>query len=132
LSTALRLRFFLDEGVPDGVGGKLAAAGHDATRLRDAGPTGASDELVCALAEARGAILVALDGDMRALARRHGVGRRRYRALGLVKLSCRETRAAARVVEALSLVEHEWSVGALRSDRRIFIEIGDAVISTWR
>ena len=126
------LRFFLDEGVPRAVGRKLDDRGHIVIYLQDATASGSPDQLVCAVAQANDAILVALDGDMRQLAQRQGVGHSRYRKLSLLKLSCREPRAAERVEKALSLIEHEWNFSTNSSDRRIFIEINDASISTRR
>lgn len=85
------------------------------------------------MSEENEAILVALDADMRKLARRRGVGKNRFRRLSLIKLSCRESRAAERVRLAMSLIEHEWQVGIQQaSDRRLFVEIGDSFIRTER
>ena len=126
----LELRLFLDEGVPDSVGKAFEEAGHAAIYLRETMPTGSPDHLVCAIAEINDAILVALDGDMKQLASRHGIGARRYKRLSLIKLSCRETRAAERVKAAMTLIEHEWRYGSSNGDRRIFIEILDAAIRT--
>lgn len=89
-------------------------------------------QLVCAAAEANDAILVAIDRDMRAIAKRHGVGQNRFRLLSLIKLSCRETRAPERVERAMSLIEHEWKYSAGTSGRRLHIEIGTDVIRTVR
>lgn len=127
-----KLRFFLDESVPRAVGRTLAGYGHEVILLEEAGARGSPDALVCAVAEANRAILVAMDGDMRALARRQGIGQRRYKRLSLVKLSCREPRAAGRIAAAMSLIEHEWAYSAGNRDRRVFIEIGQGSISTWR
>lgn len=127
-----KLRFFLDEGVPHAVGRKLSDSGHEVIYLQDATASGSPDQLVCAVAQANEAILVALDGDMKQLAQRHGVGQRRYKKLSLLKLSCREPRAAERVGLALSLIEHEWNFSAGTLDRRIFVEINDASIATKR
>ena len=126
------LRLFLDEGVPDSVGQCFSKAGHTVIYERDAIAPGSPDQLVCAVSEANDAILVALDADMRQLAQRRGVGQRRFRRLSLIKLSCRETSAAKRVEEAMSLIEHEWQVGSQSRDRRIFIEIRNSVIRTVR
>lgn len=126
------LRFFLDEGVPDSVGKVLEEAGHSVLYLRQNLPTGSPDHLVCTVSEVHEAILVALDADMKQLANRHGVGRARYRRLSILKLSCRETKAAQRLREALSLIEHEWAYSASGSDRRVFIEIGNEFIRTTR
>lgn len=128
----LVLKVFLDEGVPDSVGHIFAEAGHQVIFLRDAIAPGAPDQLVCAASEANEAILVALDGDMRAIAQRRGIGQRRFRRLSLIKLSCRETKAAERVRSAMSLIEHEWLVAMEAVDRRLFIEIGNDVIRTVR
>jgi predicted nuclease of predicted toxin-antitoxin system len=126
------LRIFTDEGVPDSVGDCFAACGHHVIRLREAVATGSPDPLVCAAAEANDAILVALDGDMRALAQRRGVGQRRFRTLSLIKVSCKVTRAGERIKAAMSLIEHEWLYGAEQADRRLFMEIGTDVIRTFR
>lgn len=128
----LVLRFFLDEGVPDSVGETLRAAGHSVILLRESVAPGSPDPLVCAASEANDAILVALDGDMRALAQRAGVGRRRFRRLSLIKLSCPAPKASDRIKAALSLIEHEWNYNSGTSDRRIFVEVGADVIRTWR
>jgi predicted nuclease of predicted toxin-antitoxin system len=110
----------------------FAEAGHEALLLRDNLATGSPDQLVCAAAEINECILVALDGDMKQLASRHGVGAKRYKKLSLIKLSCFEPNAANRVRAAMSLIEHEWVYGAANKDRRIFIEISDKVIRTVR
>lgn len=126
------LMLFLDEGVPDSVGRCFSSAGHKVIYLRDAIAPGSPDQLVCAVSEANDAILVALDGDMREIVKRRGIGQRRFRKLSLIKLSCRETRAAERVKAAISLIEHEWQFGLSSNDRRIFIEISTDVIRTFR
>lgn len=120
------------DSVPVSVGRCFAAAGHTVIHFPDAAIPGSPDQLVAAVSEANDAVLVALDGDMRQIARRRGIGQRRFHRLSLIKLSCRESRAAARVQGAMSLIEHEWHYAAGRSDRRIFIEIGDTVIRTMR
>lgn len=127
-----KLKLFFDEGVPDSVSRKFAEAGHEVILLRDAIPTGSPDPLVCAVAQANDAILVAMDGDMRALASRRGVGQQRFRKLSLLKLSCHAPRAPERVERAMSLIEHEWTYSAGSTDRRIFIEIGNDVIRSFR
>ena len=131
-AASAKLKVFLDEGVPESVGRCFEAAGHAVLYFADAAVPGSPDQLVAAVSEANDAVLVALDGDMRKIAQRRGIGPRRYRRLSLIKLSCRETRASRRVDEAMSLIEHEWARSAKMSDRRIFIDIGDNVIRTIR
>jgi predicted nuclease of predicted toxin-antitoxin system len=124
----------LDEGVPVSVGQILQEAGHEVIFFNSSGLSpGSPDAVVCAAADASNAILVALDGDMKRLARGMGVSGGRFKALSLLKLECFEPDAAARVKLALSLVEHEWKVSpVIEGKRRIYIVIGDGVIRTHR
>jgi predicted nuclease of predicted toxin-antitoxin system len=126
------LKLFLDEGVPDSVGHAFMEAGHQVGFLNRSIARGSSDHLVCAIADINDAILVATDGDMKRIAQGYGIGSRKFLRLGLIKLSCRETIAAARVRAAMSLIEHEWDVGGSSEKRRIFVEISDSVIRTFR
>jgi predicted nuclease of predicted toxin-antitoxin system len=127
-----KLKFFLDEGVPDSVAKVLRDAGHEAVLLRESGVArGSPDQLVCAYAEVTEAILIAIDGDMKQLARSHGAGAGRFKRLNLVKLSCFEPNASTRIMEAMSLILHEWRAGEGRT-RRIHIEIGDSFMRTMR
>jgi predicted nuclease of predicted toxin-antitoxin system len=126
------LRLFLDEGVPDSVGQAFIGAGHEVAFLNKTTARGASDQLVCVFADINDAILVAVEGDMKRIAQAHGAGRRRFLRLGLIKLSCWEPDAADRVRAAMSLIEHEWLVTEGMDGRRIFVEISDTVIRTFR
>jgi hypothetical protein len=108
------------------------AAGHQVAFLNKTMLRGSSDPLVCVIADINDAILVALDGDMKRIAQGYGVGGRTFLKLGLIKLSCYEPDAAARVQAAMSLIEHEWMFTEGREGRRIFVEILDTVIRTVR
>jgi predicted nuclease of predicted toxin-antitoxin system len=127
-----KLRFFLDEGVADSVGTFLEGEGHTVIRLRDSITVGSSDPLVCIAAEANDAILVAHDGDMKGLAKRHGVTNGRFKSLSLLKLSCSEPRAVDRLRQAMSLIEHEWQVSQQKRARRLYVEVSTEVIRTFR
>ncbi len=81
------LRFFLDEGVPVSVGRVFKAAGHEVMFFDGSMAKGSPDHAVAIFAEINDAILVALDGDMKRIARGYGVGGGRYRRLSLIKLS---------------------------------------------
>lgn len=126
------LRLFIDQCVPNSVAAAFRDAGHEVILLREKIAPNSPDPLVCAVTEANDAILVSHDNDMKQLARRRSVGRVRFRRLSLIKLTCRKSRAAIRVTQAMSLIEHEWANAADNPDRRIFIEIGDAAIRTMR
>ncbi len=127
-----RLKLFLDEGVPDAVGREFQKVGHDVIYLRDAIATGSPDDLVCVTAEANRAILVACDGDMKALVKRFGIGSGRFKRLSLIKISCPEPMAAKRIITAMSLIEHEWAISECKTSRRMYIEIKTDLIRTMR
>jgi predicted nuclease of predicted toxin-antitoxin system len=126
------LKLFLDEGVPDSVGHVFMEAGHQVHFLNKTVARGSSDHLVCVIADINDAILVALDGDMKRIAQGYGAGGRKFLKLGLVKISCFEPNAANRVRTAMTLIEHEWMFTEGKAGRRIFIEISDAVIRSFR
>jgi predicted nuclease of predicted toxin-antitoxin system len=64
----LRIRFFIDNCVPDSVAGVLRNAGHEVILLRDSIAPDAPDSFVAAVAELHGAVLVSYDKDFRSLA----------------------------------------------------------------
>jgi predicted nuclease of predicted toxin-antitoxin system len=126
------VKFFIDQCVPDSAGRALKAAGHEVVFLRERIAPNSPDPLVAAVAEANGAILVSLDSDFKGLANRAGIGQKRFRTLSRLCLRCRESRAAVRIQEAMTLIEHEWDHCQRSSDRRLFIELGDSYIRTVR
>jgi predicted nuclease of predicted toxin-antitoxin system len=128
------MRFFIDQNVPDSVARFLAARGYEVILLRERIPTDSPDTLVAAVAEANSAVLVTFDPDFKGLARRIGVGRSRFRKLSLIRFEkCRESKAAARIEGAFSLIEHEWKVGSGDArDRRMFVVITAETIRTHR
>lgn len=127
------MRFFLDEGVPHAVGRFLEGRGHEVLYLEERIAKGSQDNLVAAIAEANDAILIVFDSDFKAIAQRTGIGRRRFRTLSLIRFErCRESQASARLESAMSLVEHEWTIGAAAQDRRMFVVITAQSIRTHR
>ena len=132
MSRKKTLRVFLDEGVPDSVGRVFEDHGHDVIYMRDAIARGAPDTLVCAAAEANEAILVACDGDMRQLAKKNGIGAGRFKKLHLIKLTTTSPRYQGRILQAMTLIEHEWTVCRKAGGSRLSIEILTDVIRTCR
>jgi hypothetical protein len=128
----LRIRFFIDNCVPDSVAGFLRNAGHEVILLRDSIAPDSTDSFVAAVAELHGAVLVSFDKDFRSLAPRMGVGRRRFRKLSRIGFKCSEPHAARRLETALSLIEHEWTLAQTAPDKRIIVEIGPTYIRTIR
>ena len=127
------MRLFVDHCVPESVCRAFEEFGHEVIRLREKTAPDSPDMLVAAVSEANDAILVTMDGDFKEIAARTGIGQRRYRRLSLIRFEkCRESQAATRVREAMSLIEHEWSVGGGERDRRMFVVISSASMRTHR
>ena len=94
---------------------------------------GSRDELVCIAAEANDALLVAFDNDMKQLARRHGVTPAKFKCKPATPdSSAREPNAAHRLEEAMSLLEHEWTISQKVASQRVFVVIGKQVLRSHR
>ena len=126
------LHFLLDASVPDSVGHTLRDSGHKVTLHREVLDDGAKDPVVCQTAIANDAILVAVDGDMFRHASRLGQTDVRFTNLNLVQLTCPSIMAAARVGQALSLIEHEWKYSERKRARRVLVQIEKQKIVSWR
>jgi len=127
------VKLLLDEGVPISVGKVFEGAGHDVTYFDESGlAKGAPDPIVCAAAQASGAILVAADHDMKRLAKSHGIAPARFKTMGLVRFECEKPKAAKRLSEALSLIEHEHGLVSEGRCERLFVVIAKATIRVHR
>ena len=72
-------------------------------------PSDTKDPLVALACASNGHVLVSHDNDFREVAKRLNVTQAQYRqVLHRVDLRCEEPEAAGRVLDALSLIEHEW------------------------
>lgn len=127
-----QLRFFLDASVPDSVGKALADAGHPVIYHRDALAEGTKDPVVCQTAMENDAVLVAVDADMKHLSRRFGKTEDRFQKLNLLMCSCNAVMAAKRIAQAISLVEHEWKESQAKEARRLWVEVTNHSMVTYR
>lgn len=100
----------MDEGAPRSVGRFLAERNHKVTYMQDVMARGSPDTLVAEIAQRNEAILVAVDKDMRQIAKQNGVGKLRFRSLHLLQFRCSEPQAVHRVREAIELIESEWEI----------------------
>jgi predicted nuclease of predicted toxin-antitoxin system len=127
------MRLLLDHNVPRSVGDVFRECGHTVVLVAEILPTDSPDPLIATVSEQDGAILVSCDSDFRQIAPRIPVGQRqRFRRLSRISLRCNETQAAARVEEAMTLIEAEFEIAQRRSDKRMMIEIQKAGIKTYR
>jgi hypothetical protein len=125
----------LDEGVPDSVADVLRQWGHVPILHREVLLGGEKDEVVCATALANGAILVAIDADMKRMAKRYGITPKnedRFARLSVIRLCCNEVLASKRLDQAMTIVEHEWTYTKEKAARRMWIDVGAHLITTHR
>ena len=87
MTTKLILPLFLDEGAPNSVGTFFKGQGHSVIFLEEALARGSADILVAEVAVRNHAILVAVDTDMRQIAKRYGIGSTRFKRLNLLQLN---------------------------------------------
>jgi hypothetical protein len=80
------------------------------------------------------AILVAVDADMKRLARKYGTspGNARFKRLNLIRLGCDPVLAAKRLEQAMSLIEHEWAFTGAKAARRLWVDIEAHAIRSHR
>ncbi|MHB1951510.1 MAG: DUF5615 family PIN-like protein [Acidiferrobacteraceae bacterium] len=101
--------FFTDQNVPDSAGNTLLRAGHSLTRLRDIMATTTADPIIAVACSQSGHVLVSHDKDFRKVAKRLNITQRQYQeSLHRILLACPEPTDAARLTDALSLIESEW------------------------
>jgi len=129
-----RFRALLDAGVPDYVGAVLEERGHIVIYHRNVLPEKTTDLVVAATALANDAVLVAIDNDMKQLAQRYGMTARadKFARLSIIRLCCNETLAAQRLRHAMTFVEHEWAIAEEKAARRMWVEIRQHDLRTYR
>jgi len=99
----------------------LADNGHEARVLKDVLATDTPDQIVAAICERNGEVLISFDKDFKALT--EGVSRRRFPKLHRIHMRCKEPDAAARLESALGLVELEWRLFRQKKSQKVHLEI---------
>jgi len=115
----------LDASVPDSVATVFINRGHNVILHRDVLPEATPDEVVCTTALKNDAILVALDNDMKRIAKRYGANpvNTRFARLHLIRIGCNGILGAQRTEQAMSLIEHEWAFTKEKVARRMWIDV---------
>lgn len=116
------------------MGAVLIEGGHDVIFYRDILPEGTPDLVVAATALENNAILVAIDNDMKRIARRYGMTTQedRFARLSLIHVCCDEVMASKRLKQAISFVELEWAFSQEKAARRMWVDIGPHFLKTNR
>ena len=123
----------LDENVPADVAEMLEKLGHKAEFIRDYVPPGSADPLVATVTQELNAVLVSFDGDFQTIAPRVPYGQRnRFRKLSRIWMRSSEPDAAKRIEGSIALIESEFALAQLRSDRRMLMQIATSFLRTDR
>lgn len=117
------MKFFLDEGVPKQIGDELKSHGFEVIHFIEAALPGTPDNVVADIAIANEAVLVAVDRDMKEIAKTLGVSKARYKKLSLLAFRCREPDAIRRLSVAIPYIRLQLDLTKSNQGRRLFIEI---------
>jgi len=123
----------LDEGTPILSGDPFLEKGYRVIYHADVLEPSANDEVVAATAILNKAALIAVDLDMRRLVRRFGKpDDNRFKSLDLIFVHCDAVMTAKRVAHAMSFIENEWSVRCEKAARRLWVNIDNHRLTTYR
>ena len=124
----------LDAGVPASVGHSLKELGQEVVFYNDVLAESASDMVVAMTALANDAVLLAIDKDLRRIARKYGETPQdeRFSKLNLIHFCCDEVLASKRVEHAFSFIQAEWAFCLEKRSRRMWVEIGAHHLKTFR
>lgn len=124
----------LDAGVPVSIGDKFSNAGWEVIHYNQVLAEKVTDDVVCRAAIANNAALVAIDKDMKQIARRYNKKKQKdqFAKLDLIMFGGSNVKAVKRSEQAISLIEHEWEYANAKPARRLWIEITEHYIRTER
>jgi predicted nuclease of predicted toxin-antitoxin system len=126
----------LDEGTPVPVADPFVRNGHRVIHFHEVltRGEGVKDAVVAAMAIQNNAALIAVDPDLTRLVRRFGSspGNDRFKSLNLIWLSCGPVMATKRIEQAMSFIEHEWEFACRKRARRLWIDIGQHRMTSYR
>jgi predicted nuclease of predicted toxin-antitoxin system len=128
------LTVLLDEGTPVLSANPFLSRGYQVIHHAEVLESGASDEIVAAMAILNNAALIAVDLDMKRLVRRFGSPSNgpKFKKLDLIFIGCDAVMAEKRLEHAMSFVENEWSVRCEKAARRMWVNIDSHRLTTYR
>lgn len=117
------MKFFLDEGAPAQIGSELEGYGFEVIRFAEAALPSTPDNVVADIAIANDAVLVAIDRDMKQIAKAMGISNKRYKNLSLLSFRCREPQAIRRLKIAIPFIRLQLQLTEGNPGRRLFVEV---------
>jgi Domain of unknown function (DUF5615) len=123
----------LDEGTPAQLAEPFRLRNHGVIMFGEVLSASAKDSVVAATAIQNNAVLIAVDRDMRQLAKRWGNAEDggRYKQLHLIFIGCNAVLAPKRTEYAMSFIEHEWAIACQKAARRMWVTIMPHYISSY-
>lgn len=119
----------LDEGVPSSVAQFFRSQDFVTAAVQEYLAPGTPDPVIATATDHLGAMLVSQDRDFKKIARRIPEGnRQRLRRMSRLSLTCKAPQAVNRLERYIDHIKVEISQAATRSDRRVFIEVGDRIL----
>jgi predicted nuclease of predicted toxin-antitoxin system len=125
--------FFLDECVPASALKMLRDQGYEAFSITEFIQPGSPDQLVAAVTEDNGAILISHDKDFKLFASRRIDGQaKRFKKLHCVRMECKEPRIPERLRNALNIIKLEFDQRKLEKDKRVILNVKSDVVTIHR
>jgi predicted nuclease of predicted toxin-antitoxin system len=135
-SKSKKITVLLDEGTPIGVAKPFKDQGHRVIYHHQVLFPMATDDEVVRAAIMNEAALIAVDLDMKRLARRYGAPQNienvKYPKLNLIFMTCDGVMAEKRMAHAMTFLENEWAVCCEKVARRLWVNIEPHRLSTYR
>lgn len=127
------MHFVLDENAPVTLVEPLRNFGAEVSRITDYIAEGSPDPLVAATCDELGAIVISVDSDFkRIITRRRDRQKRPLRHVGLIKMSCKESRVVERLMAAMPLIYKEYELRQQMPDRRIIAFVHTEIMTIHR
>ena len=127
------MHFVLDENAPVNVVDLLEDYGAEVSRITDYLPEGSPDQLVAAACDQLGAIVLSIDSDFKSIiTRRPDRQKKPLKRVGLVKMSCKESRISDRLIKALPIIQKEYELRQDTIDKRIIVFVYTDLVTIHR
>lgn len=115
------IRFLTDENVPAAVTEFLRNRGHEVVQVGETVAKGSPDQVLLAVAELQGLVVITFDRDFKDLIRQLPEGNRTRveRGAGRISLRCMEHEARDRIEQLIEVIEFHYEIAEQRGHRFI-------------
>jgi len=119
------MTLFVDENLPRSINTFFRERGHVVYGVGEGFPSGSPDQVVLALVDQQGAVVVSNDNDWKTLVSRIPTGQAsRFKRAGRLLLNCNDhTVALQRVIALIDVIEREYEEASKTADGRLIMRI---------